>query len=195
MLDQNIIEAMRKSLKTGVTFQVAPELFETPTDLSNRMTEMLDLQNSDKILEPEAGKGSLIRSCNNIGSITAVEVNSQLCNFLRSSFPNAEIICDDFLNLTPEELGTFDKILMNPPFSDSQDIKHITHAFSFLKKGGLLVAVACEGPFFRQDRKSTDFRNFLELNEAEVIKLPEGTFKQSGTMVNTRLIRIKRTEQ
>lgn len=192
MLDQNIIEAMRKSLKTGVTFQVAPELFETPTELSNRMAEMLDLQDLDKILEPEAGKGSLIRSCDNIGSITAVEVNSQLCNFLRSSFSKAEIICDDFLNLTPEELGTFDKILMNPPFSDSQDIKHITHAFSFLKKGGVLVAIACEGPFFRQDRKSTAFRNFLELNGAEIIKLPEGTFKQSGTMVNTRLIRIEK---
>ena len=81
---------------------------------------------------------------------------------------------------------------MNPPFSDSQDIKHITHAFSFLKSGGVLVAIACEGPFFRQDKKSTSFREFLESHNAEVIQLPEGTFKESGTMVRTRLIKIEK---
>lgn len=192
MLNQEIISAIRKSIKTGVTFQVAPQLFETPPELSNRMAEMLDISPSDRILEPEAGKGSLIRACENSKEITAIEINYQLCNYLRTSYPEAKVICDDFLKLSPEDLGEFDKILMNPPFADSKDIEHITHAFKFLKKGGVLVAVACEGPFFRQDKKSTSFRDFLKSQNAEVIQLPEGCFKESGTMVRARLIKIEK---
>lgn len=192
MLSRETILAMKQSLKTGVTFQVAPQLFETPLELSNRMVEMLDLRDSDRILEPEAGKGSLIRACSNSNLIIAVEINPQLCNYLRSSYPSAKVICDDFLTINPESFGEFDKILMNPPFSNSQDIEHITHAFNFLKKGGALVAIACEGPFFRQDRKSKAFRDFLDSTEAEVFQLPDGTFKESGTMVRTRLIRIEK---
>lgn len=192
MLNQEIISAMKKSIKTGVSFQVAPQLFETPSELSNRMAEMLDISPSDRILEPEAGKGSLIRACENSNEITAIEINYQLCNYLRASYPEAKVICDDFLKLSPEALGEYDKILMNPPFADSQDIEHITHAFKILKKGGVLVAIACEGPFFRQDKKSTSFRDFLKSQNAEVIQLPEGSFKESGTMVRTRLIKIEK---
>lgn len=63
---------------------------------------------------------------------------------------------------------------MNPPFADSQDIEHITHAFKFLKTGGVLVAIACEGPFFRQDKKSTFFREFLESQKCRSDPAPRG---------------------
>lgn len=69
------------------------------------MAEMLDISPSDRILEPEAGKGSLIRACRNSNKITAIEINYQLCNYLRASYPEAKVICDDFLKLSPEDLG------------------------------------------------------------------------------------------
>ena len=81
---------------------------------------------------------------------------------------------------------------MNPPFSKHQDIDHVYKAFEILKSGGILVSVMSNSPFFRTDKKSEDFREFLMLNSAIVEELPEGAFKESGTMVKTCIIKIKK---
>lgn len=199
MLSREIIEGMKESLKTGVKVHVAPHLFPTGVELGHRMSQMLNLQPTDEILEPQAGTGSLISACGDVWKrckrFVAVEINYNLYKSLSTNYPEIEIYHTDFLNLTPKTLGKFDKIIMNPPFSNHQDIEHIQHAFNFLKEGGELVSVVCEGPFFRQNRKSKEFRDFLEHYGAKIIKLPRGTFKESGTMVETRLIHIKRVLQ
>jgi 16S rRNA G1207 methylase RsmC len=40
----------------------------------------------------------------------------------------------DFLECNGD-LGTFDRIIMNPPFANADDIKHIMHALKMLKPG------------------------------------------------------------
>jgi hypothetical protein len=81
---------------------------------------------------------------------------------------------------------------MNPPFEQMQDVDHITHAFhNCLQPGGELVSVISAGPFFKQDSKSLNFLELVELygySEA----LPTGAFKDSGTMVNTRLVYLRK---
>jgi hypothetical protein len=47
----------------------------------------------------------------------------------------------DFLLVKPENTGLFERILMNPPFSDSRWIAHFQHAMRFLKPGGRLIAI------------------------------------------------------
>lgn len=194
MLNKEMIAAMKENLKMGVTVQVAPQLFQTPPELGNRMAQMLNITESDKILEPEAGTGSLIKACGENwkaqGKMVAIEINSQLCESLKLSHPQTMVICADFLSITPEILGNFNKIVMNPPFTEQQDVDHILHAFSFLEKGGVLVSIVSEGPFFRQNEKSRNFIEFLHSHGAEIIPLSDGSFKDSGTMVKTRLIRI-----
>ena len=51
----------------------------------------------------------------------------------------------DFLECN-DDLGTFDRIVMNPPFANADDIKHIMHALKMLKPGGRLVAICANGP-------------------------------------------------
>jgi 16S rRNA G1207 methylase RsmC len=75
----------------------------------------------------------------------------------------------------------FDRILMNPPFERGDDIRHIEHARKFLKPGGRLVAICADGP--RQ-------RERLQPIASQWRSLPAGTFKESGTMVNTALLVI-----
>lgn len=89
----------------------------------------------------------------------------------------------DFLRCSAETLwGEFDKILMNPPFEDGADIRHIQHARKMLKPGGTLVAICANGP---RQRK-------VLMDEAEHWEdLPAGTFKDQGTMVNTALLVIR----
>ena len=50
--------------------------------------------------------------------------------------------------------GKYDKIIMNPPFENGQDIDHIRHAYSLLNDGGRVVCIMSEGTFYRNDKKS-----------------------------------------
>jgi ParB family chromosome partitioning protein len=77
---------------------------------------------------------------------------------------------------------------MNPPFANNQDVRHIRQAWDLLRPGGRLVAICCEGPFFRADRFAVQFRDWLDKIGAETEKLPHGTFRESGTDVATRLL-------
>ena len=97
----------------------------------------------------------------------------------------------DFLGISP--LPVYDKVVMNPPFTKQQDIEHIEHAFKFLKPGGTLVGITSEGTFFRENKKAQHFRQLLKQNMGESIKLEDGAFKKSGTMVRTRIVKLKKS--
>jgi hypothetical protein len=80
-------------------------------------------------------------------------------------------------------LGTFDRIVMNPPFQNGQDILHIKHAMAFLRPGGKLVALCANGP--RQREQLQPLASHWE-------DLPAGSFATQGTNVNVALLVIER---
>src|SRR5690606_17755071 len=89
----------------------------------------------------------------------------------------------------------YDRILINPPFEQLQDIDHIRHSYDvFLKAGGRLVAVCSAGAFFNSCKKAQSFRDWFEGLGGEVEDLPEGSFKASGTNVNTKIVIIDKPE-
>jgi hypothetical protein len=111
--------------------------------------------------------------------------------------PVRQVLTSDGSQGNPEEfLGTrFPAIVMNPPFNKSQDIAHVRHAYTFLENEGRLVAIMGPGWTFRNDRKATEFRDWLHgLADYEVEELPRGTFKEAGTMVSTVLVQITKHE-
>ena len=59
-----------------------------------------------------------------------------------------------------------------------------------------MVSVASTSWQWRENSKSQAFRDWLDSDPAvesfEVIKLPGGSFKESGTMINTIAIKIRR---
>ncbi|MFN7153809.1 MAG: PLxRFG domain-containing protein [Acidovorax sp.] len=79
----------------------------------------------------------------------------------------------------------YDRIIMNPPFSNRRDAEHVRHAFDLLKPGGRIVAIMGEGVFFGQDKKAQDFREWLEAVGGTSEKLPEGSFMDPSLPVNT----------
>ena len=98
----------------------------------------------------------------------------------------------DFLDVTKKEIGTINRVVMNPPFTHHQDIDHVRRAYDLLDAGGVLVAIMCESTFFRSDKKSVEFRDFLDSVYAQTIKLEPGTFRESGTDVATRIVKIRK---
>lgn len=192
-------QAMRDSLKAGVQVVTAPQLFPTPPELAGRMIAAADIRAAHTVLEPSAGTGAItwaILQTQHVASLTAVEINRALAERLEASHgfeirTSNRVICADFLQCNGN-LGTFDRVLMNPPFADGQDIDHVRHAFAMLKPAGRLVAIMSEGPFFRGDRKASEFRDWLEQQSGTSERLPADTFKPAGTSVHARLVVIDR---
>lgn len=184
--------AMRESLRAGVKVTVASQLFPTPRALAERMAEEAGLKPGDKILEPSAGTGRLIDAAiasGWSGECLAVEINPHLATALLAKYDGAGVLVHhgDFLTLEPG-LCRFDKVIMNPPFADSADIRHVRHAARFLKPGGRLVAIMSAGVTFRSNRMSTEFREFVESRGGTFEPLPPDSFKECGTSVSAALV-------
>lgn len=186
--DASPFEAMKESLRAGVQTVSAPQLFPTPAELAARVVELANIKDGHTVLEPSAGTGSLLEPLfnadgtswlmGNAGRLVAVEVNHALSQRLTAQYAGADIRCSDFLACNGE-LGTFDRIIMNPPFANGSDIAHIQHARHMLKPGGRLVAICANGP--RQREK-------LMPEASEWYDLPPGSFKEAGTDVNAAIV-------
>lgn len=187
-------EAMKASLKAGVEVVTANQLFPTPAPLAARVATLADIQAGDRVLEPSAGTGSLLGAigCRMFAEpstvpyterdqIHAIEINQKLAGKLQADFPLINVHCADFLEYEPTAFVPFERIVMNPPFENGSDIKHIQHAVKFLSPGGRLVAICANGP--RQREKLMPIAD-------EWHDLPAGTFAESGTMVNSALLVI-----
>lgn len=182
------VDAMRQAVKSGVQVAVAPQLFPTPVELAARIVQEAEITFGMTILEPSAGTGRILDQLTNeeLSRTCAIEINGKLVDGLRDKFVNhknliaqrMKLVQMDFLEFTGK---TFDRILMNPPFGDAQDIAHIEHALTLLNPKGRLVAICAGGP--RQKAKLYDRCTTWE-------ELPEGTFKESGTNVNTVMLTI-----
>lgn len=168
--------------------------FPTPEGLARRMADELDVNASHTVLEPSAGKGSLIDAVIAAGAdvknVEALEIVGDLRKLLE--LKGYKVVGNNFLDHT----GSYDRIIMNPPFEKGQDMEHVRHAYGLLKPGGKLVAITSEGPFFRKDKKADEFRAWLDDVGGWSEQLPEGSFKDSdrSTGVATRMVVIEKPE-
>lgn len=162
--------------------------FETPHAVVSRMLELLDIRPFHLVLEPSAGMGAIAKAVAAKGAnVYCVESNTQRAEALNKMGFN--VWQEDFLSMA-DDWQRFDFVIMNPPFEELQDVDHVQHAYKMLCDGGTLVSIMSESPFFRNDTKSKNFREWLELVGGYSEKLPEGSFKESGTGVNCRLVVI-----
>lgn len=160
-------------------------LFQTPPAVAARMAALLELKAGERILEPSAGLGRLLDAVapHQPSEVVAVEVAPQCAGELyRQERPGVRVLQRDFLTVTPEEIGTFDAVIMNPPFHMRADIRHIEHAYKFLNPGGRVVALCLCG-LGRAERFQPIAGHWEEL--------PAGTFGKEGTRVPTAMMLIR----
>lgn len=179
-------------LTTGTIEVDRDGFFRTPDAVIDQMFKLVPPNENAFILEPSAGDGAIVKRLIEAGAtsqdVICIEINRKRMDFIESHF-DVETYCEDFLSW---DVGfNFDQIYMNPPFENLQDVDHVQRAYEFLNPGGALISVMAESAFFREDQKSRDFRDWLNEVGAKSIVLPEGSFKSSGTMVNTRLLIIE----
>jgi phospholipid N-methyltransferase len=184
MLDRAKIDQMREQLRTGVRTVSAPQLFPTPIPLAERMASMADIHPGMTVLEPSAGTGRLLDA---ILKYTApehvgyMELNYEMFRYLFDKYAECHGWQGDFLESPVKPV--YDRVVMNPPFKNGEDIKHIKHALSMLRPGGWLVALCAGGP--RQRKELEPLADYWE-------DLPPGTFSDEGTGVNVCLLVIEK---
>lgn len=157
-------------------------LFETPDRIARTMAG--HVQPGARVLEPSAGLGRIVRAVEaRGGDVLAVEVSPDCCRELYERHPTIRLRQRDFLACSADDLGgLFDFVVMNPPFKQGRDVKHIRHARRMLKPGGLLVALCFDGV-----RQNEQLRP--EADSWEV--LPADSFKQTGTRAGVAMLTMK----
>jgi len=190
LFDGDAAEAIENIILTGeVTVPQDFGYFPTPAFVVDRLIELADAREGMKALEPSAGRGAIASRLKTCGlKVDCVELLPDNAKHLMEDGYES-VLVTDFLTVEPEP--RYQRVVMNPPFDKKRsDIRHVMHALKFLEPGGLLVSVMPSGIVFREDALSRDFRGIVEQSGGFIEELPEGSFKESGTMVNSVIVVI-----
>lgn len=189
--------------KTLEFFETPPPVAKMMADIAGAVSDRMD--HAIVVLEPSAGHGNLLAAfaenldCDGIDRVIAIDIHPANCDVLRAQGIATEIICDDFLDMHKGMMGQdCDVILMNPPFSNNQDIRHVTHAFErWLAPGGILVAIMSAHFTFSTDALSIGFRELLDVVGARdlIQHLPDKSFSSSGTAVSTVMVSMRKASK
>lgn len=192
--------------------------YATPDALAERVAKEMEFYVTPgesrrfRVLEPSAGTGQLVRATIEAArsmdrysrrgdvslDVTMVEIQPKLASDLRAGFPQCRVIEGDFFDQTPERLGLFDRIIMNPPFDRERDIDHVLHAYTFLAPGGQLLAIMAASVEFRESKKAVALRKLVDSAKWRtsnwIKELPERSFAPL-TNVNTVLVKLTKPMQ
>lgn len=166
--------------------------FDSPPEVVARVMELSEIGEFPApayVLEPSAGVGNIALAAQAAGArVTTYEMDPKRVTALRAAGINA-VNEGNFLLATLPQM--FDLVLMNPPFAKQADIDHVLHAASFLKPGGRLVSVMSASVMFRENKKTSDFRDWVHDQPTGTIEeLPADAFKASGTAVRACIIAV-----
>lgn len=170
--------------------------FETPEPLARELVARAGVRKNDLVLEPSAGTGRIVAAIQDAGGIVhACEWDLNRCEILtRDVLKGRDTLMPgrDFMALGQGEAVMFDRVVMNPPFCKvglGDHLDHVRRAYSMLKPKGVLVSVLPSSVTFRRDRRYSEFRTWFEAR-GTLESLPDGSFKASGTGVNTVVIKL-----
>lgn len=112
------------------------QFYPTPASVAEKAIELAEIGPEHTCLEPSAGQGGLANMMLSTRT-TCVEISDLHCQILKAK--GYATVQADFLKFTSDK--PFDRIVMNPPFSEGRWQAHLQHAASMLAVGGRLVAI------------------------------------------------------
>jgi len=194
-------EAQRpNSTALAKTDQQARQAYYTPEELATETACKAfgpDLEGWGlTVLEPSAGGGALARAAirTRCRSVTMIENDPSAVELLGYLVERVNQHDDDRVRLDPRDFfdvtpasypDLFDVVVMNPPFSNAQEVEHVLHAWEFVKPGGKLVAIMSASAENRTTGRYSAFRDFCATHGGRFTDNPASSFKDAGTNVNT----------
>lgn len=163
----------------------ALQSFPTPESLAREIVEIADIRQGESTLEPSAGQGNIAQF---MPSPDCIELDPKNRAILEEQ--GFRVVGEDFLKFTSS--ASYDVIVMNPPFCKRQDALHILKAISMANRK--VVAIASQAVMWRTDGPYKMLRDAVAHYGGYIRKLPDKSFKEAGTMVNTALVVIDKTK-
>jgi len=193
IFDSDPTEKIENAILTG---EVTPPLkngyFPTPAWIVEQLIDLAGIIPRMTVLEPSAGRGNisneLIKRGCHVCVFEILPENRKALEVAPGELEPYLYTEPDFMKFDPGQI--FDAVVMNPPFEKQADIDHVVKAYGHLRPGGRLVSVMAAGITFREDKKAKGLRELIENSGGEIIPLPEGAFKESGTMIRTVIVVI-----
>ncbi|TGE05608.1 methyltransferase [Hymenobacter fodinae] len=172
---------------TVVSTKKATQAFYTPAAVVARVLAHCPNIRQGVILEPSAGEGAIADALYKAGGdVDCCEIDADSVAILRGK--GYDVMNCDFL--TVKAAPDYQMVVMNPPFTKGQDMKHVRHAFNFLKPGGTLLAIMSPAFLHSARTACTEFAAFVEAHGRVVEWFEAGAFKESGTNVQTVLVKL-----
>jgi hypothetical protein len=190
----SVTKTVTTNVETSKEIKKEHQAFFTPDKLADELASVAELafpyNPPEAILEPSAGNGSLVKALLrkwSTAKIDACEIQERYHQGLKGL--GAKVVGSDFLQFNGRN---YDLILANVPFAKHADIAHIRHAYDLLADGGGLISVTSNHWRHASHRIDKEFKAWLESLDAEIYDIDSGRFKESGTMVSSNYIVLRK---
>lgn len=154
------------------TVRTQNDFYATPIDVVENMLSFINLDGVEKILEPSAGNGNILKAIANKtnAEITSLEIREEEYSSLKEL--SDIVIIDDFINYEFDD--KYDLIIGNPPYSNAIDF--VEKSLSLLSENGRLIFLLRTA--FLESKKRYEFWQNNSLSELLVLsKRPSFTGK------------------
>lgn len=177
--------------------------FPTPVKIVDEMISIAGLKPDSIMLESSAGTGRILdearKIINSLDKFVVIELNENRQQVLRSKGYHVDFggTFEDSLK-DPEilkKLKRCDKVVINPPFKNDMDVKHLLISYMVCADKADVVSILQENSLYYDRQIHRVFKEFLSLigkDAYEVKSLPAGSFKSEMTTVDTVIIHIKK---
>lgn len=163
------------------------QFYPTPPELANKMVSLVDWKRVNKILEPSAGTGNLVKAITSKRKhidVDCAEIDPKLQAILKDAGFN--VVASDFL--TAPLFTRYDAIIMNPPFRNG--IHHLIKAVNLVEKsGGQVVCLLNASSMTKTDLQGKILSTLLNKYEAKVEYL-QNAFSNAEVKTNVEVALI-----
>lgn len=177
--------------------------FPTPVKVVDKMIRTANLKPDSIMLESSAGTGRILdeakKVINSVDNFVVIEMNSERQRILRDKGYKVDFngTFEDSLkdSETLKKIKNCDKVVINPPFKNDSDVKHLLISYMFCADNADVVSILQENSLYYDRQIHKVFKEFLSLigkDAYEVVSLPAGSFKDELTTVDTVIFHIKK---
>lgn len=118
------------------------QFYPTPLSIAEMVIKAAEITDGQTVLEPSAGQGGLadvIYQNHPNAKLLCVEISDLNAAVLVAK--KHQTIIDDFLEYAKKTTDSFDRVIMNPPYSMGRYKAHLAAAANLIKPNGIMVAV------------------------------------------------------
>ncbi|MGR5347389.1 hypothetical protein [Vibrio mediterranei] len=182
----DVIEDLKAGKKVRARYKDFA-FFSSGPQASDMIIEHAYVEQNSTVFEPHAGHGDLcdaVLAAEPTVKLTTNELWDENVEILQKK--GYEPLNHNFLDLNPDDVGLFDRVIGNPPWGNLVEIDHLKHALDFVKPNGRLTMAIASSYQTGDTKAKVAFREWLKSHGAHEIDIPAGSFNRTavgGTLI------------